>query len=184
MLQHLRCQNTHANSYMTSCRGLRHGRDHVGLRLAKGRCLLHKQEGDAALAEFRAVLRCRGHDVIAYSGAVRACLRLRRYPEAMMHARAAVRALPQHAVSEYLLGCVHVQTPAASLEERDRHKHRALKHMRRALDLNPAHREAALAVVELLEHRCEWDSAAAVLQKQLALCPEPALHVRLGQVYR
>lgn len=165
-------------------RGLKQGRDHVGLRLAKGRCLLHKQEADAALAEFRAVLRCRSHDVIAYSGAVRACLRLRRYPEAMLHARAAVRALPHHAVSEYLLGCVHVQTQASAKEDKDRHKQRALQHMRRALDLNPAHREAALAVVELLEQRADWDSAAAVLKQQLALCPEPSLHVRLGQVYR
>eukprot|EP00892_Ulva_mutabilis_P006619 jgi/Ulvmu1/4329/UM002_0052.1 len=165
-------------------RGLKQGRDHIGLRLAKGRCLLHKQEGDAALAEFRAILRCRSHDVIAYSGAVRACLRLRRYQEAMLHARAAVRALPQHAVAEYLLGCVYVQTPAASQEEKDRHRQRALRHMRRALDFNPAHREAALAVVELLEQRADWDDAAAVLKQQLALCPEPALHVRLGQVYR
>lgn len=170
--------------FVAVCRGLQQGRDHIGLRLAKGRCLLHKQEGDAALAEFRAVLRCRSHDVIAYSGAVRACLRLRRYPEAMLHARAAVRALPQHAVSEYLLGCVHVQTPASSQEEKDRHKQRALQHMRRALDLNPAHREAALAVVELLEQQSDWNSAAAVLKQQLSLCPEPALHVRLGQVYR
>ena len=47
----------------------------MGLRLARGRCLLHKKLPDPALAEFRAVLAIRS-DIVAFHGVVTACLQV------------------------------------------------------------------------------------------------------------
>jgi tetratricopeptide (TPR) repeat protein len=148
----------------------------VGLRLAKGRCLLHKKDSEGALAEFRTVLRSTA-DTVAFNGAVHACLMLRRFPEARLHARAALAALPGSASAQYLLGCVLVQAPGERAADAERH-------MLRALQLDPSHKEAALVVVNMMQQRQEWDAAAAILKQQLLLHPTDALHVRLGQVYR
>lgn len=158
------------------CRGLKYRPDHVGLRLAKGRCLLHKKDCEGALAEFRTVLRSCS-DSVAFNGAVHACLMLRRFPEARLHARTALHALPGSASAEYLFGCVLFQTPGESTEEAERH-------MRRALQLDPGHREAALVIVNMLQQRQDWESAVGLLRQQLVLRPTDALHVRLGQVFR
>lgn len=146
------------------------------MRLAKGRCLLHKKDCEGALAEFRTVLRSCS-DSVAFNGAVHACLMLRRFPEARLHARTALHALPGSSSAEYLFGCVLFQTPGECTEEAERH-------MRRALQVDPGHREAALVIVNMLQQRQDWDSAVGLLRQQLVLRPTDALHVRLGQVFR
>lgn len=117
------------------------------------------------------------NDSVAFNGAVHACILLRRFPEACLHARTALHALPGSASAQYLFGCVLFQTPGESAEEAERY-------MRRALQLDPAHREAALVIVNMLQQRQEWDAAVGLLKGQLVLRPTDALHVRLGQVFR
>ena len=56
--------------------------------------------------------------------------------------------------------------------------------MRRALQLDPGHREVALVIVNMLQQRQDWNSAVGLLRQQLVLRPTDALHVRLGQIFR
>jgi tetratricopeptide (TPR) repeat protein len=158
------------------CRGLQYRDDHLGLHLAKGRCLLHKKEADSALSEFRAVLKCR-NEIVAFSGAVNACLQARRYSEALMHAKAAVKALPHNASAACLLGCACLQCPNCAPET-------AEKFLRQAVRQDPLHREAALALVSLLQQQGDCDGAAAVIRGQIAHQPSDSLYVKLGEVYQ
>lgn len=65
-----------ADAAVLARRGLQLRCDNLALRIARGQCLLHKKRPEPALAEFRAVLKCR-HDVAAYHGVVTACLQVR-----------------------------------------------------------------------------------------------------------
>jgi hypothetical protein len=56
--------------------------------------------------------------------------------------------------------------------------------LRRALELDPGHREAAAALVGMLQHKKDMDGAVDVLLAQIALHPDDALYVQLGSIYR
>lgn len=114
-----RSERLRLSSAQACCRGLEQRPDHRGLRVARGRYLLHMQQPDAALAEFRAALAT-APDVAAYNGAAMACMQARKPREALMHARAATRAMPQHPAACCLLGLVHLQVRLAALECRQR----------------------------------------------------------------
>jgi tetratricopeptide (TPR) repeat protein len=158
------------------CRGLALRRDHVGLRLMRGRCLLRKEQPEAALAEFRSVLQQVPAHVVAANGAVTACLQARKYSEAVLHAKALAKLLPGHASAACLLGAAYMRYPGATPGA-------AEKALRRALALEPAHAEAAGALVSLLQARHDWGAAIAVLRERLAREPSDATHVRLAQLY-
>jgi Flp pilus assembly protein TadD len=159
-----------------ACRGLEQRPDHRGLRIARGRCLLHKQLPEDALVEFRAALQAR-HDITAFNGAVMACIQARKHKEALMHARTAARVLPNAASTACLVGLVHLQAPNAAPKL-------AEMHLRRALKLDPGHREAAAALVSVLLHNKQGAEAATVVLDQITRQPTDTLYMQLGDIYR
>ena len=91
-----------------ACRGLKQRPSHRSLRIARGRYLLQHERPEEALVDFRAVLAQRA-DAHAYNGVVMACSQARQYKEALHHARAALRTLPDSPVAECLVGLCHLQ---------------------------------------------------------------------------
>jgi tetratricopeptide (TPR) repeat protein len=158
------------------CSGLEHRHDHHGLRVARGSYLLHRDLPEAALIEFRQALAIR-RDIEAFSGAVMACIACRKHHEALHHAKWATALLPSSASAACLLGLANLQqeTAVPCVAEAS---------LRRALELDPGHREAAAALVGMLQHKKDMDGAVDVLRAQIALHPDDALYVQLGGVYR
>jgi len=120
---------------------------------------------------------------VSYKGLTEACLKSGKHQPALQHAKAALSLLPHHPRALVLVGNVILETIPQAHHRSAAHLAKAKKAFHRALQHDPQHIEAILAMAECFANSGEIDQGLELLKKSLFVHNSDALHAKIADFY-